>query len=406
MRTLLLFILISFVACSPMVQKAQGALVPKVKGLYVDDFDKILGNTIREDSLLNFAMVNEFNYLTLYRLHMVNEKYDLTNVKSAKVLANFIKKAKVNYGIQQIGGAGENFPFFRDVLSQYNQQHADSLQKFNVFNLEFEFWVPNAVNNAYCSAYLKPQGYSCDTSGAFSFYIKSLYSIDSLAHLLGVLSETYLGWTNPSQSRQVGNTCDRVLLLDYVQNDKELYAYAQKRLHYFKYCTKKVTLLPIFSAEGGTPACGTTEFMGAWLGANTEDEAYASLMSDYNASTGTWKSNLDIAGYQWFDYSCLKANLNSKLRITTGMAPAREDKGLQIFNLEDNQIGLRLLAANSGNALITLTGMQGNLIFSQSVAVEKGVQTVQVPVTDIASGLYIVHCFLADGGVLSSKWIK
>ena len=407
MRPLIFLTLLAFVAFFPLIQKAHGQPVPRIKGLYVDGFDKILGDTRLEDSLLRFAQDNNFNYLTLYRLNVIGNIYDLSTLKGGRVLARFIQKAKTKYGTMQIGGAGENFYFFRDVLDVYNQQHSDTLQKIDVYNLEFEFWVPNAAATVYCSQYLDPEGYTCDTSGAFSYYIKSLFSIDSLAHLSSVLSETYIGWANASQTRQVGNTCDRVLLMDYVQNDKALYSYAQKRLHYLRACTKKVTILPIFSAEGGASTCGTTEFMGSWLDGTQEDQVYTSFMSDYNASAGVqWKKNVDIAGYQWFDYSCLRTNANSNLKIVTGQGVENQEKVLKISNLEDGRLRIQINSETIGTAIVQINGMQGNLIFSQAIDVEKSARFLHFQLDGIVSGVYIVRVFLPDGSVSSLKWMK
>jgi hypothetical protein len=248
-------------------------------------------------------------------LHLVNNQYNLTTYEGSKPLSNFIIKARKGYGIKQIGGSGECFPFFRDVLNVYNKMHPDSLQKFDVFNLEFEFWVPSVVKRAYCDLYLKPGGYACDTAGAFSFYLKTLHSVDSLAHLSGTLCETYIGWPTPGQAVQIGNSCDRILLYAYVQTDSDVYSYLQRRLHYFEPCSKKVVLLPIFSAEGGKSNCGSNAFMGTWLNSHPETQAYATFMRNFNLSFGgAWKQNISIQGYQWFDYSCLTTNSNPGLK--------------------------------------------------------------------------------------------
>ncbi|MGZ3865658.1 MAG: hypothetical protein ACXVNR_04300, partial [Bacteroidia bacterium] len=68
-----------------------------VKGLYVDGFSTILGNAQREDSLLNYAQYNGFNYLALYDLWQVHTAHNLTTANTCTVLANFIQNAKQNY---------------------------------------------------------------------------------------------------------------------------------------------------------------------------------------------------------------------------------------------------------------------------------------------------------------------
>ncbi|MEI6816871.1 MAG: hypothetical protein WCL14_09700, partial [Bacteroidota bacterium] len=63
MKKILILITISFILLSSIKMNAQS-----VKGLYVDGFSNILGNTNSEDSLLHYAHDNGFNYLALYDL--------------------------------------------------------------------------------------------------------------------------------------------------------------------------------------------------------------------------------------------------------------------------------------------------------------------------------------------------
>src|SRR5574343_415243 len=92
----------------------------QVKGLYVDKFNLILGNVQKEDSLLNYAQGNGFNYLALYNLWNVHTTSSLTNTVSAQPLANFINKAKTMFGITAVGATGESYWFFSNVIHVYN----------------------------------------------------------------------------------------------------------------------------------------------------------------------------------------------------------------------------------------------------------------------------------------------
>jgi hypothetical protein len=172
-----------------------------VKGLYVNGFNSILGNQLKEDSLLRFAENNGFNYLTLYEVHLVHNANPLTNVSSSQTFASFISKAKTQFGINQIGVAAENYWFFSNVIAIYNQQHTALTEKVDVYNFEFEFWIPTSVESGayYCSTYLQPNALTCDTAGAFQFYKKNLHQIDSLANANGQLSEAYFGFFNAGQ---------------------------------------------------------------------------------------------------------------------------------------------------------------------------------------------------------------
>ena len=142
-----------------------------VRGLYVDDFHNILGNTVKENAVLAYAQAKNFNYLALYELHY----FDFNNAPTRAKLANFITRAKTTYGITQIAATGEIASFFQDrIINQY-QLAADRqpIEKFDVLNLEFEFWSPvfTDAGGYYCTTYLTANGLTCDRTGAFSFYM-------------------------------------------------------------------------------------------------------------------------------------------------------------------------------------------------------------------------------------------
>lgn len=290
-----------------------------IKGLYVDGFSQILGNTIKEDSLLNYAQQNGFNYLALYDLWPVHVTYNLTNFSSSTVLANFIQNAKQNYGVTQVGAIGENFFFFNNVIQIYNTQHTNPLQKFDVYNVEFEFWNTNSISpgDYYCTTYLQPDGYACDTAGAFSFYAKLIRQVDSLANLTGVISETYVGWFSQPQAITIGNTVDRILLHDYISNYSGLYSYIKTRLQYIAARNVITKVIPIFSAE--------PSFMGPWLSTNNVSTPYIDIQTSLTNEVGSWKQYINLEGYQWFAYSFMPKN------VTTNINNVEEDSDIIIF---------------------------------------------------------------------------
>lgn len=276
-----------------------------VKGLYVDKFNLILGNIQKEDSLLNYAVNKGFNYLALYDLWTIHTSSSLINTTTALPLANFINKAKTIYGIVAIGGTGENYWFFSNVIHVYNQQHSNPNQKIDVYNLEFEFWVPSSVNTGgiYCTTYLQPGGFTCDTSGGFKFYLRELRRIDSLGNTSGVTSETYIGWPNSGQAKAIVKNCDRVLVSAYVNNESTTYVYTKNRLIDLSGAASLAKVIPIFSAE--------PSFMGPWVQLNTPLQAFTNYNTNFINETGTWKSNVSVLGYQWFAYSFLPKTLSA-----------------------------------------------------------------------------------------------
>jgi hypothetical protein len=279
-----------------------------VKGLYVDKFAQILGNIQKEDSLLNYAVNKGFNYLALYDLWTIHTTSSLTNTTTALPLANFLNKARTTFSISNIGATGENYWFFSNVIHIYNQQHSNPDHKLNVYNLEFEFWTASFVNTGgiYCTSYLQPAGYSCDTSGGFKFYVRELRRIDSLGNTAGITSETYIGWPNSGQAKAIVRNCDRVLVHAYVSNESTTYNYTRNRLIDLSGATTTAKIMPIFSAE--------PVFMGPWIQTNTPLQAYTNYNANFIAETGTWKSNVSVLGYQWFAYSYMPNSLTTSVK--------------------------------------------------------------------------------------------
>ncbi len=304
MQKHLLFLLLSAFTSIPII-KAQS-----IKGLYIDGFSQILGNPEKEDSLLNYAQQNGFNYLTLYDLWPVHVTYDLTNVSTSVVLASFIENAKENYGIIQVGAAGENFFFFNNVIKPYNIQHTNPLQKFDVYNVEFEFWNEETITpgNYYCTTYLNPEGYTCDNAGAFSYFEKLIRQVDSLTNIEGIINETYVGWFTQDQAITIGNTVDRILLHDYISNYSWIYSYIDSRLEYIAARNEVTDVIPIFSAE--------PNFMGPWLSTNDVTTPYNDIQTFLQNETDSWKQYINILGYQWFAYSFMPYNVSSSASIS------------------------------------------------------------------------------------------
>ncbi len=358
-----------------------------IRGMYVDGFSSILGNTQQEDSLLNYAQDNNFNYLALYDLWPVHVAHNLTNTGSSAILANFIQKAKQQYNILQIGAIGENYFFFNNVINVYNQQHSNPLQKFDVYNVEFEFWNTATVSsgNYYCTTYLQPGSYSCDTAGAFAYYKTLINQVDSLANANGVISELYVGWFNQGQAITIGNSIDRILLHDYINNYSGIYSYVKTRLQYLAARNILTPVIPIFSAE--------PSFMGPWLNANPIAQAYTDLANGLANETGTWKQYIDLKGYQWFAYSFMPPS-----PVLTSLNETTIEKAKLYPNPATNSITIQL--NESSDYKVTLYNL-----FGQKVHESEYMQTemINIAIHHLSAGTYL--CKIQMGDKLFTKKI-
>lgn len=346
-----------------------------IRGMYVDGFNTILGNSQKEDSLLNYAQLNNFNYLALYNLWNVHTSHNLTNLTSSVILANFIQNAKQNYGIAQVGAVGENFFFFNNVINVYNQQHTNALQKFDVYNVEFEFWNTTTVSsgNYYCTTYLQPGGYSCDTAGAFSYYAKLIRQVDSLANLNGVVSELYVGWFNQGQAITMGKNIDRILLHDYINNYSWLYSYVTTRLQYLAARNVVTEVIPIFSAE--------PSFMGSWITTHPIVQPYNDLVSAFDAATGSWKQYINLNGYQWFAYSFMPPN-----PISTDVSTVTEEN-FRIYPVPANDY-LTIVFDENVDATIEILNTMGQVCFLDKV---QNNRKIQLNTTSLSNGIYFCN---------------
>lgn len=275
-------------------------------GLYVDDFKNILGDELAETQLLEYAQANGFNYLLLYNLSYIHtHNYDLTDPEEAIVLANFIERAKKEYGIAQMGAVGEKDASF-DKIEAFNDLFGGSwFQKFDVLNLEFEFWTDpgSDVFAYYCENYMSPGGYPCTNEGAFAFYSDELELIDERAHDMGIISEIYLGYPTDLQSVNLAERTDRILLHHYRTTDtygdgSSIYNYHTNRIHAIAQSDRKPAVMPIFSSRA--------YHMGPWLithSLHQPMDTWLSGMDGYNMDATEGVTELPIAGFQWYRYT-------------------------------------------------------------------------------------------------------
>src|SRR5689334_20322775 len=120
------------------------SMAQNVRGFYVNGFNTILGNTASETTLLEYTQANGYNYLCLYSLSSL----DLTSSSTKSKLASFISRAKTQYGVTQVGAAGEIYSFFSNYIIPYNVGRP-ATEKFDVLNFEFEFWIASTIADQY-----------------------------------------------------------------------------------------------------------------------------------------------------------------------------------------------------------------------------------------------------------------
>ncbi|MGJ8657900.1 MAG: hypothetical protein ACSHX6_15740 [Akkermansiaceae bacterium] len=258
------------------------------RGLYVDQFNKILTSPEQTKSLLEFSQAHGFDYLVLYNIHTV-----FSSSHHAKLSA-FITQAKEKYDIKEIGIAGETVAFF-DQVEIYNQKFPG---KCDVINLEYEYW-----NNS-------------DYPG----FITRLKHMRTIADRHNLLVEAYIGWlndeklTSDAQSTAITKQVDRLLVHAYRNTPQSTFRYTRERLQALSKSPSKVDIWPIFSAEHPLDNIQQNNFMGNWFTkpTNTLTAAEKTYLKDFAKEPAPWTNDISLTGFQYFTYSVLKNRLESK----------------------------------------------------------------------------------------------
>jgi len=99
------------------------------RALYVNGFSSILGDRAAEKKLLEYVSSHEVEVLLLYELHLVLDKDNAADLAHNSTLANFIAKAKTEYGVKRVAASGEQGGFFRDVADPYNNSRSKAEEK-------------------------------------------------------------------------------------------------------------------------------------------------------------------------------------------------------------------------------------------------------------------------------------
>jgi hypothetical protein len=260
------------------------ATLPAYRGLYVDGFNTIIGDTAKENTLLCWAKANNFNVLTLYGLN-----YFLPNSSSYNNLASFIRKAKTSYAINEINATGGTTANFTTTVNNYNTSRTNTVERFNWCNLEREFWNSDQTFN-------------------YSYTVMQQSKLWGAAQTPAVKIEEYIGWlkdsatapVNAARESQIADSIvkvvDRLLVHDYQANIS--FNYLQSRLSILGQRAaaqgKVLDVVIIFSAE---PA-----FSGPYFTINNFANAYDIIKTANSNTSYAGKANINIIGYQLFDY--------------------------------------------------------------------------------------------------------
>lgn len=376
-------------------------------GLYVNDFRDIIGDPVAEEALFDFANENGFNYLLLYNLDYIHHNIaHLDDPEESEVMADFIERAKKERGIVQVGAVGETDASYNKVQAFNAFQGDNWFRKFDVLNLEFEYWANTAGGtfNYYCENYLEPGGYACTNAAAFEFYQSEIEDIDERAHEMGIISEIYLGYPNDAEGTALGERCDRILLHYYRTSDtygdgSSIYNYYPNRIRAIALSDRKPAVMPIFSSR--------SYHMGPWLlthSLHQPMDTWRFGVEGYEEDDSEGVHDLPISGYQWYRYTSF---LEPGGDIIEPIAPlpgvfSEEDVELEIIPFSSSlTLSLKTEEESVHASAYQVRDVHGKIMFHQLSADE----TVSISTDTFAPGIYFFSVMLEDGRFLTKKWV-
>jgi hypothetical protein len=239
------------------------------RGLYVNDFEEILSDSIRVDQLFQWSEQEEINAFSIYDLHIILN--DSTNYEK---LRNFISKAR-NHGIEKVIGVVGGSYTFEYCFLPYQESTKEADSQFDGVNMEFEWWVGKDHFSKYETA-MNP-------------LIANQYPI-----------ETYIGWFSKGkkqkekQATYLVNHSDIISIHAYQK--KPTVSYIEDRVSLINTIAKShnkiIDLVIIFSVE--------QKFSGHHSALNDYDSMFESLKKKMSPLA---VSNVNIIGWKVFCYT-------------------------------------------------------------------------------------------------------
>lgn len=276
------------------------------RALYVDGFSNILGSPMKEDKLLRFAKRNNFNTLILYQLNKVDERFPLTDPGKNNTLAEFLSKARIKYGIAHIGASGEAASFFVNVIDVYNKSRNKTEEKFNIYNLEYEYWSSKAsgIDGYYCVNYLEENMIPCGREGSFKFFLNNLKKLKNLADESNteIDVEAYVAFYTYSEIAAISEICDRIVVRAHGKSPKLSYAAAKKNLNNLLKTKSKIKTSILFSTSMTN--------LGRWLKFDSLDTGESLFIKEMNTKNALLEKFLNIDGFSYHTYSDLEKSIS------------------------------------------------------------------------------------------------
>ena len=273
--------------------------------LYVDGFINIIGSPSKEDKLLLFAKRNNFKTLILYQLNKVDKIWNLNDPRKNNILSEFIAKAKTKYSIQNVGASGESSSFFTDVIDPYNNTRNNADEKFDIYNLEYEYWSKKASgpNGYYCVNYLEESSMPCSRNGSFNYFIDNLKELKKLSknNIHNIKVEAYLGYYSQKEITEIVKHCDRLIIQTSGKTPNISYKFAKKSLALISNIKNKIKTSILYTTR--------MDQMGHWFKSNSLKTAEQQFFNAMDINNKQLKETINLDGFSYHTYSFLEKSV-------------------------------------------------------------------------------------------------
>lgn len=294
---LILFGLFFFSACTELESLPAEIALPKSfeaehRGIYINRFksDNILGDVLKEDSLLHWCVQNDFNEVTLYNINAIMD----TEVDRTALNA-FVGKAhgwspaiKVGF----INAGTTSFEKTRNYLEDGSYPH-----KPDAIATEYEYWNDPFSYDAFIPL----------MTGITSLKMgpDAIYPELERQHYVSRFEDEAGVWADDIITKQGINNTEEIFLVNYHSNAQEFNvdgAYHNKlrelavqadEIH----LTQDVVVLFSVNRASGDPNIWD------YVEANGFDAAFQNWMEGYEGAEIEHKERLNIVGYQFYKYS-------------------------------------------------------------------------------------------------------
>ena len=349
------------------------------RGLWVTNFKtEVLGDTIAENELLDYAAANDFNYLICTNMFQILTDNCSPFTSEMVDLQVFIEKAHTLYNIQYISGNVGTDATAAKIQDYNNCSLVTDIQKFDMITYECEFYNPGT--NASCPG--------------FSSYISQLQNIKNICNSTfgsdpteHLVCEVYLGGagstghvlTNSSHSelQQIANLADHILITYYrsdpFQSSGNFFNWTITRLEWLAALegdpNKIVLLLKSRNTDTNNMYDYLLTFPGthfdalrdpyhSWVEGTVHNSSLTKgYIESYNDGTYPWLESIQVTGFTWFEHlanleisDSLTSSVDILLNETILIYPNPAHQNITIEGLSFNEVEL----INSAGQLVKI----------------------------------------------------